>query len=77
MKTPMMMISMMNLFEDVDLFNPLQGTESRYTSQSAIIAIDIEGILQPSTIVAEVITNVCLACSTQLALQFYCLLKFS
>jgi hypothetical protein len=70
MKTPMIF-----LFEDVDLFNPLQGTESRYTSQSAIIAIDIESLLQPSNIVAEVIKNLCLACSTQL--NVYCLLKLS
>ncbi len=55
-------------FEDPDLFNPHRKTESLYTSQSSIIAmaIDIESLLQPSIIVAEVITNLCLECSTQL-----------
>ena len=55
-------------FEDPDLFNPHRKTESLYTSQSSIIAMatDIESLLQPSIIVAEVITNLCLECSTQL-----------
>ena len=41
-------------FEDNDLFNPHQGTETRYTSQSSIMAMatDIKSILQSSTIVA-------------------------